>query len=86
MLQYTLKVYQSSRQSNYAFAFYNASCKMCEKNSLTLNEERNEEIKPDFEGLDKFLVSRPSQTKKYHAGGQLLFIILLKSIILYPSH
>ena len=61
MLQYTLKVYQSSRQLNYAFAFYNASCKVCEKNSLTppppspLNEERNEEIKPDFEGLDQQL-------------------------------
>ena len=66
MLQYTLKVYQSSRQSKYAFAFYNSSCKVCEKNSLTpppppppppspLNEERNEEIKPDFEGLDQQL-------------------------------
>ena len=59
MLQYTLKVYQSSRQSKYAFAFCNASCKVCEKNSLIppspLNEERNEEIKPDFEGLDQQL-------------------------------
>ena len=53
--QYVFKVYQSSRQLNYTFEFYNGCCKVCEKNlspPQAPNEEKKpEEIKPNLEGL-----------------------------------
>ena len=55
VLKHVLKVCQSSRQSSYTFAFHNGYCDMCKKKNLSpsslLNKEKNEEIKPDFEGL-----------------------------------
>ena len=66
--QYVLKVHQSSRQLRYTFAFYNGFCKVCEKKNLSppspLNEEKKEEIKPNFEGLYfTIAVSNLAQTR-----------------------
>ena len=56
--QYVLKVYQSSRQLSYTFAFYNGFCKVCEKKNpippsplKAKRRKKTQEIKPNFEGL-----------------------------------
>ena len=56
VLQYALKVYQSSIKLRYELAFYKDFCKMCKKYNLSplslLNTERkrNKDYKPNFEG------------------------------------
>ena len=43
--QYVLKVYQNSRESRYAFAFYNGFCKVCEKNNVSPKPPKMKSLK-----------------------------------------